>query len=216
MEKGIYICDSCHVTNQFDVIEYINAEKDGNLKEQLIQGKLFLKTCPKCGNENIVVNSMLYEDPERNFLVEMVPAGNQKEGNRLENTYLNDSVKENIGAYKKRVVHEPNDLLEKIAIFDAGLDDRVIEIMKLSAAVSILDNQKITVSNMYFSPSEKDWEFDVLVKNDFYGTVPFRQKLYDSIRDSYLPLLNRHEASASLIDMDWAMEVIRSKKGLKS
>lgn len=216
MEKGIYVCDSCHTRNEFEVTEYVNAEKNPSLKEKLCEGKLFLQTCPRCNHENIVVSPLLYFDPEHQFIVELVPAGDTKTGKRLENIFLDQTVRENPGSYRKRVVHEPNDLLEKIAVTDAGLDDRVIEIMKLSAAVTILDRQNITVSDMYFSPSEKGLEFDVLVKHEFYGTLPFQQKLYDNIRDTYLPLLNRHEASATLVDMDWAMEVIRSKKGMKA
>lgn len=216
MEKGMYVCDSCHAVNEFQVTEYINAEKNPELKEQLSEGKLFIQHCEKCGHENIVVSSMLYEDPGKHLLIEMVPKGENKEGARLEKAYLDSSVIENIGSYRKRIVHEPNELLEKIAITDEDLDDRVIEIMKLSAAVSILDHQKITVSDMYFSPSEKEREFDVLVNNEFYGTIPFREDLYQEIQSSYIPLLNRHEASASLIDMDWAMEVIRSKKGTRA
>lgn len=216
MEKGMYVCDHCHSTNEFDVTEYVNAQRNPQLKEKLIEGKLFLQRCPKCGSENIVVSSMLYEDDDLHYLVEMVPAGDTKTGKHLERKYLSQDAQDNAGRYQKRVVHEPNDLLEKIAVFEEGLDDRVIEIMKLSAAAAILNRQKIDVSGMYFSPSENGREFDVLVKNEFYGTIPFQQKLYDQIRDSYLPLLNSHEASASLVDMDWALEVIRSKKGLRA
>lgn len=213
MEKGIYICDACHRKNEFDVTEYVNARENPALKEKLVSGKLFLQKCSSCGHENIVVSSMLYEDPDLHLIVEMIPKGNPEEGKRLEHTY---PVSSENGSYRKRVVHEPNDLLEKIAIFSEGLDDRVIEIMKISASVSILNQQNIVVSDMYFSPSEKDREFDVLVKHEFYGTLPFRQELYDAISESMIPQLNRHEASASLIDADWALEVIRSGKGMKS
>lgn len=216
MEKGIYVCDHCHSTNEFDVTEYVNARKDPQAKQKLIEGKLFLQHCEKCGSENVVVSSMLYEDPDLHYFVEMVPKGDTQTGRVLEKKYLGKEAQDNPGAYQKRVVHEPNDLLEKIAVFEEGLDDRIIEIMKLSAAAAILNQQKITVTGMYFSPSEKGREFDVLVNNAFYGTIPFQQKLYDEIRDSYLPLLNRHEASASLVDMDWALEVIRSKKGMRA
>lgn len=216
MEKGMYVCDHCHSTNEFDVTEYVNAQQNPQLKEKLIEGKLFLQHCHRCGSENIVVSSMLYEDDDLHYFVEMVPAGDTETGKKLERKYLSKETQKNAGAYQKRVVHEPNDLLEKIAVFEEGLDDRVIEIMKLSAAAAILNHQKIDVSGMYFSPSEKGREFDVLVKNEFYGTIPFQQKLYDQIRDSYLPLLNSHEASAALVDMDWALEVIRSKKGMRA
>lgn len=213
MKKGIYICDGCHRKNEFDVTEYVNAQENPALKEQLVSGRLFLQKCPSCGHENIVVSSMLYEDPDLHLIVEMVPQGDHEEGKRLERTYSGSVVSEN---YRKRVVHEPNDLLEKIAVFSEGLDDRVIEIMKISASVSILNQQNIVVSDMYFSPSEKDREFDVLVKHEFYGTLPFRQDLYDAINESIIPQLNPHEASATLVDADWALEVIRSGKGMKS
>ena len=42
--------------------------------------------------------------------------------------------------YLNRVVTSPNQLVEKIQIFDAGKDDRVMELVKLLATDSILKN----------------------------------------------------------------------------
>ena len=42
--------------------------------------------------------------------------------------------------YLNRVVTSPNQLVEKIQIFDAGKDDRIMELVKLLATDSILKN----------------------------------------------------------------------------
>ena len=42
--------------------------------------------------------------------------------------------------YLARIVTSPNQLVEKIQIFDAGKDDRIMELVKLLAADSILKN----------------------------------------------------------------------------
>ena len=45
-----------------------------------------------------------------------------------------------IEKYLARIVTSPNQLVEKIQIFDAGKDDRIIELVKLLATDSILKN----------------------------------------------------------------------------
>ncbi len=42
--------------------------------------------------------------------------------------------------YLYRVVTSPNQLVEKIQIFDAGKDDKIMELVKLLATDSILKN----------------------------------------------------------------------------
>ena len=46
--------------------------------------------------------------------------------------------------YLARIVTSPNQLVEKIQIFDAGKDDRIMELVKLLAADSILKNDPDT------------------------------------------------------------------------
>ena len=42
--------------------------------------------------------------------------------------------------YLSRIVTSPNQLVEKIQIFDAGKDDRIMELVKLLATDSLLEN----------------------------------------------------------------------------
>ena len=43
--------------------------------------------------------------------------------------------------YLNRIVTSANELVEKIHIFDAGKDDRIIELVKLLVANSLLENE---------------------------------------------------------------------------
>lgn len=53
--------------------------------------------------------------------------------------------------YVKRVVGTSNDFREKLLIFDAGLDDKVVEIMKITMETVILDNNKdISIDEFLF------------------------------------------------------------------
>ena len=67
---------------------------------------------------------MLYHDIPKNFMVWLYPPPGEPGGASLSATrFMKD--------YQFRLVATPNELMEKIYIFESGLDDRVIEFLKL-------------------------------------------------------------------------------------
>ena len=98
------------------------------MKSQFLTGKLFEFACPSCGRTSRVVHpELLYHDPEGGLLVQLDALG------KFDASSLRDF--ESSLPPVTRVVRDSNALLEKIHIFDAGLDDRVLEVLKIVVAV---------------------------------------------------------------------------------
>lgn len=109
-------CPYCGCTQNFDFVGSVNAESSPELKEKVVSGELFTCTCASCGKKNLACSDFLYHDPKEKLMIlltsskiraESLPAG-----------------------YTGRIVRSIGDLIEKIKIFDSGLDDVVMELCK--------------------------------------------------------------------------------------
>jgi len=102
----------------------VNVTTEPALKEQLLSGRLFGFACPSCGRVSRVVHpELVYHDVPRGLLIQMDALGKFDAASLRQ---LESSLPPST-----RVVHDSNAMLEKVKIFDAELDDRVVEVLKL-------------------------------------------------------------------------------------
>ena len=109
-------CTKCGAEYSAEVPQSVNAAMSPELKEQVRSGALFTWTCPHCGTANLLTFPFLYHDPAEHLMLVLTQAPLGAEG-----------VPE---GYIGRQVRSVGELIEKIKIFDAGLDDLVIELCK--------------------------------------------------------------------------------------
>lgn len=110
------VCAKCGRIHDITAYPSINAAQEPELKAKALTGELFAWQCPHCGTMNLARYPVLYQDPSENLIIV------------LSETPLNvESCPEGcIG----RQVGTVGEFIEKIKIFDAGLDDIVIEMCK--------------------------------------------------------------------------------------
>lgn len=109
-------CTRCDAQHWLDLPQSVNVATSPDLKELVRSGALFTWTCPRCGTANLVQLPFLYHDPDAHLMLV------------LSETSLNaEGVPE---GYTGRQVRSVGELVEKIKIFDAGLDDLTIEMCK--------------------------------------------------------------------------------------
>jgi len=119
-------CSRCGAPQSITTYNSINVGEQPELKAQVLDGSLFVWECPHCGTRNLLRCRLLYHDPSERLMVWLT--GGDAE--------LEDKVAEAYGAagelkdYTLRFVDEPGDLIEKVKVFDAGLDDVVMEMTK--------------------------------------------------------------------------------------
>ena len=108
-------CPTCGTA--FDVHRYdmVNVRENPELKASVISGEIFLQECPRCGRRHLVGGPLVYMDPDEMVLVMLSDKA----------LSLSDT-----GGYTARLVSRAGDLIEKVKIFDAGLDDKAIELCK--------------------------------------------------------------------------------------
>ena len=116
-------CSHCGKQTEVELRQSINTALDPQLKARVKDGSLFVWECPYCGQRNLARYQTLYHDPDGKMMVWLLPGEEQ-----LPQAVL-DAVKE-LDDYTLRRVKEVGDLIEKVNIHDAGLEDTVMEMCK--------------------------------------------------------------------------------------
>ena len=117
------ICTKCGSAFEAASYQSINVASDPQLKERVRDGSLFVAECPYCGTRNLLKYNTLYHDPAAKLMVWLLPDGYEPPA------AVADAVKD-LPGYTLRCVKEAGELIEKVCIADAGLEDTVMEVCK--------------------------------------------------------------------------------------
>lgn len=119
-------CTGCGERHPVKIYRSINIAQDPSLKEKVKDGSLFVWECPSCGRKNLAKYETLYHDPSASVMVWLVP------GNDVPEAQMSAIINhcKAMGDYTLRRVSDVGSLMEKVLIFDAGLEDTVIEMCK--------------------------------------------------------------------------------------
>ena len=116
-------CSRCGESHGVTTYPSINVAQDPDLKARVKDGSLFVWECPYCGHRNLALYQTLYHDPDTKLMVWLLP------GDARPPQQVADAVKD-LDGYTLRLVREVGDLIEKVNLHDAGLEDTVLEMCK--------------------------------------------------------------------------------------
>ena len=194
-------CPKCGEEIEFTLWQSINTEMDFAIPD-IISGKLFEVECKKCGYKTHVNYPMLFNDMIHNVMIYSV-APNSTE----ENEKALDSLKKMYPG-RTRIVTDQSTLREKTAIFNAGLDDRVTEILKLIIMAQLqeqLSGKELV--GVFFVPGDEP-KFEIAFK-DGSGYVPVTKEMYENLASQFNDKLSAGD-DEYYIDQDWAMAFLSS------
>jgi len=104
-------------------------------------------TCQSCRKVAEVVWPLLYHDMERDLMVHIRLDGQLPEGQAPEPVPVEDFMR----GFALRTVASRNELVEKVLIFEDGLDDRIIEIFKIALRRQLEQDAQATEGELMFS-----------------------------------------------------------------
>jgi len=204
-------CPKCNTKSEFERWHSLNADLSPDAKDKLLAGKLFSVTCPECKTVSQVVYPLLYHDMTRKALIQLVFSEEEAEGFKENTTsvFLNapgssDDIKEKAADYIFRAVFSSNELMEKVHIIDSGLDDRIIEIMKLMIqAMASESNPEINIKQLLFAP-DSPYRFVIITQGDAFS-VEFDMNGYTKIKEAYEDAIEEKSRDCVCIDKEWAL-----------
>ncbi|MDP2310699.1 MAG: CpXC domain-containing protein [Pseudomonadota bacterium] len=131
-------CPACGVTTPARLAESANAGRHPAFRAQVLDGTFMRVRCGGCGAHTVVERELLYTDLRRGQLIGVFSTELRADGASIDAGFR--TVMEALAAEPglagstitlRRVVFGYAELREKLVGADAGLDDRVIEALKL-------------------------------------------------------------------------------------
>ncbi len=204
-----YQCPYCGEEFTITVYDTVTSAKDPDLKERVLSGDLFQHTCPHCHKEFMIQNQMLYSDADRKFVLWL--SQNDVGANLTE--FAEPLIKQ---GYRLRRCATIQEFIEKIEIFEDGMDDVVVELAKYDSFIEFIDNKKgkaedVTsveyertnddIMKIVVRTGDKGMSFLIPV-NMIQEELKTEEDLY-TINDADFPLINR----------DWIISLFKESDG---
>lgn len=128
-------CPKCGQLGDITVWSSITVKDSPDLKTDLLHGSVNIFRCPSCLQAALMPSPLLYHDEERKLMISFTPCSDPLLKEQLYENVVKSSAEsgelEKLEGYNLRFTSDFNELLEKVLIFDCGLNDKAIEVIKL-------------------------------------------------------------------------------------
>lgn len=204
-------CPKCEAMHPVTVWTTIDAKQDPDLKQDILSRKINIFSCPDCGQMALMPSPLFYKDEDKKLILYFSPATTHQDRQRLFEDLKQKSSAEikQMQGYHLRFISEYNELLEKILIFDAGLDDKVVEFLKMMILMQTPDKAENRVA--MFGKLENGYiEFMLHDKKEnqvYTSNIPM--STYDMIKDQLAQSGVKYESfDWEMVDLDYSSKLL--------
>ena len=195
-------CPACLEDSSFRIYSSIDASLNPELKQYIFNRDLFKFSCPQCGEEILVAYDCTYTDPENQFIVSLISGDSEPSDKNLK-----------IDGYNFRIVHSINEFVEKIALCEDKIDDKVIELYKIMLEDQFEDERPGSkILGIFYGG--RDFEnnnlmFFIITENSENCRAVLSMQTYDAIANQFKESAEKF-ADTSEVNRDWAIGVLQS------
>ncbi len=237
--KQMILCPHCHRTSYFNIWNSINTKTHPETYGLVRNLSLFRFCCPYCRQTSTINYSFLYHQMENGLMIYYIPedeelknaqellkvvSGGTQQDNKTTpytDTAAGERLLENaLAHYRYRIVRTHEEFLEKLAIFDSGLDDRIIELAKVilgAQAERQFSKSGFLVKSAFFTIDNETMEKRLVFRDknsNRTATISFDlpvANVYNQIIDRYSNALEGPHKEDTVIDRNWATEILKTK-----
>lgn len=208
-------CPECGKAHKVIMYERIVGQKQPELKKKLLRNELFKFTCEACGVSMPMIYPCLYQDIEKGYMVWFAPASNGEIQEKIAaynvDSLTDDTYKNMNRQYKLRIVKSINSFIEKILIFDEDMDDRSIEVQKVTLVAQLQLTEKYkedTIRAVFFELLQSGgYGFTVLFDKAEPLAVKLDMEQYYKIYTRHKDIFAEHTPEGfALIQNQWGLE----------
>lgn len=200
-------CPGCGRNFRMDPQEFCDVTDDPDLKQRIIEGDYFMNICPECGAMVIVEYPIMYIDRNRKLKVYMAPGHEPDLLEQMNSLEIRDEEEKDCVL---RLTTNGVELMEKILIREAGLDDRLIELYKFL----VWDQMKeewpdLEEGDLLFMYDDEEsylvvWPSDN--GSDEKLTTPIDPDLYRELAETCMGAMSIPEGNYAQVDQKWIGE----------
>ena len=157
--KADLVCPHCKKKSTMTLRACVNVSLHPEEKQQVLDGSFFQYTCPACGEKISISYPILYDDMGKALMIYLLPDETEvalEKLNAQQSSWSEDMLKA-ATVCTMRAVRNINELCEKIKIYDAGLDDRYVELTKAFVFAQFIKQQPdfVAVQVLYDRQNEE-------------------------------------------------------------
>lgn len=216
-KKEFYTCPICNHNNKVKACHEITTQTDPKIKKALLDGSLLKVKCKKCKHTYNINYPILYDNSDKRFIIHFnLDSRETNTSSKLLPSLITSALFEltadAYNDYNCRIVKSQEELYEKILIFENGLDDRIIEILKYICYNKFnTDHSYIEIKSIYFNIYQNN---PVLLITTDNSQTPIKinmdeyYSIYDCIKSTDL-YNNYPKDNNYVIDMDWAIKITK-------
>ncbi len=207
MAEKRFECPNCGEPGAVKIDAIIRVSQNPGARDRVLCGAYFEWTCPKCDRQFLLDDVFLYYDDTRQFMIYYVPGYKEtalpvptlirtKDGFDYKNSTL-------------RVTTRFLDLAEKIRIFEAGLDDRLVEAVKLYCGINIAKAGQPADDILFEEKDDDDTLFFSVYRSGECMGLPVPIEGYLRVQSDLAPLLDPPPKDAFiLVDQRWLSDIL--------
>lgn len=206
--KETVICPKCKHQNQIKVWQSLNGNLNPDEKQQLLEGTLFRFKCQRCCHVSNLNYELLYHDMDHQAMVYYVALHSIEKTNDMISA-TEETLRGGMSGYSVRIVSSQETLREKAMIFESGLDDRIVEIMKLFVLANARDQFPEAIIEAIFFSFVRDEElvFELAGAKTLGANIPFAA--YQKLREDYESRLELVGNKERIVNLEWAVNFIK-------
>lgn len=180
-------------------------------RELLLNNEFAKLSCPSCGHEFVLNYRFVYTDEDVKFMIVNDPKFTCVQ-NRLafvsSLAILDPSRKNEQDKYLTRMTTDIDEVREKIAIFEAYLSDKAIEILKYMLLES--DELSLNHNDVASFRFTRDNDFHIITTDGEEYRLGFVREVYDKIANQYEGMFATDKAEK--VDKAWAYDFLKKAK----
>lgn len=200
-------CPQCAHEQDVTLYESVNVTESPELREQLMANRLNAVACEKCGLSFRVDKKLLYHDAGRGVIIYWFPEGagsstEQQEAFLESLKTLADLLPGGMAAPTVHLVYRRTELIERIYLLEAGLNERVIEYVKAMIYARNMDRVNPTEKALLFNAEDStaEWLYFVtqdLASSKLEGMLQFSREAYNGLCEMF----DRDDQTARLMEL---------------
>lgn len=215
ISKQVQECPYCGKRVEYKMYESVNSTLNPELKDKLKTGELFDVKCEHCNKVFRVYYNLLYHDMKRNLMILFAPTDYEYSKNQI-NELLDKYPGTRRSLY--RITGDFRKFIEKIHVYDDGLNDVTIELAKVIIKGDKESNIPGNASLHYMKTVETEKSGTVLVfiivpeeGENSCCVLPYEAYLqyYESVKDD---ACFKTTYNAEDVDSEWILERLSKRK----
>ena len=213
--KAGITCPKCGKQSEFDMWISINTQLHPEMKQAVRDRSAFVFTCPECGAETPVDYGFLYQDPEDMIMIQYVTDDAQAQKVHDMLTADGNERVRNIrnAGYLIRLVRSAAEMADKLAVFDAQMDDRIVEVYKLSALSALRrDHPDLDPSQcefVFYTEESGEHMLQIMNGGEPFGAIKVNMDAYRSMENDFIGILADMQYEDPVVDRKMALELIK-------